>query len=73
MPTMKERDIVAKLMLMLANAFDENRKEMPYDDDATLMREGRMRPEYTLAELRPTVSEAMADAQKMLAAWGKKD
>jgi hypothetical protein len=66
MPTMKERDIVAKLMLMLANAFDENRKDFVGYGDS------EMRPEFTLAELRPTVNEAMAEAQKMLAAWGEK-
>jgi hypothetical protein len=73
MPTKKEANTVAKLMLAIANAFDENRKEMPYDDDETLQREGRMRPEYTLEQLRPMAREAMDEAQKMLASWGKRD
>lgn len=67
MPTKKEADTVAKLMLALANAFDPNRKDFsPYA-------EGEMRPEFTLAELRPIANEAMVEAQKMLATWGKRD
>lgn len=65
MPTRAERDIVAKLMLMVANAFDENRKEIEYDKST-------WHPEYTLDELRPVANEAMAEAQKMLASWGGK-
>jgi hypothetical protein len=65
MPTRNERDTVAKLMLMVANAFDPNRKDFPAYAD------GEMRPEFTLEELRPTANEALADAQRMLASWGK--
>jgi hypothetical protein len=67
MPTMKERETVSKLMLAIANAFDPNRKDfVGYADN-------EMRPEFTLAELRPMVNEAMAEAQRMLASWGKRD
>lgn len=66
MPTKKEAGTVAQLVLALANAFDENRKDfVGYAD-------GEMRPEFTLAELRPAAHEAMAEAQKMLASWGTK-
>ena len=63
---MKERDVVAKLMLMVANAYDENRKDFPSYAD------GEMRPEFTLEELRPTAAEAMAEAQAMLKSWGSR-
>jgi hypothetical protein len=53
---------------MIANAFDENRKEQSIAAYA----KDEMRPEFTLDELRPTANEAMAEAQKMLAAWGAK-
>jgi len=66
MPTRKERDTVCKLMLAVANAFDENRKEaLPYPEG-----EGLMRPEYTLEELRPLAKEVMDEAQAMLKSWG---
>jgi len=66
MPTLKERDTVAKLMLAVVNAFDPNRKDfVGYAD-------GEMRPEFTLAELRPLANEALEEAQKMLATWGKR-
>jgi hypothetical protein len=67
MPTRAERDTVAKLMLMVANAFDENRKEQAIEAYAA----DEMRPEFSLAELRPTANEAMKDAQEMLASWGR--
>lgn len=64
MPTRKERDTVAKLMVVIANVFDESRKEaLPYDQT-------KQRPEFTLEELRPLKDEAMAEAQAMLASWG---
>ena len=66
MPTRKERETVGKLMLMLANAFDENRKEQPIASYAA----DEMRPEHTLTELKPLVDEAMAEAQAMLVTWG---
>lgn len=65
MPTRKERDTVAKLMLVIANAFDPHRVhlEVPYVD-------GQPRPEYRLGELQKLADEAMTEAQQMLASWG---
>jgi hypothetical protein len=54
-------------MLMIANAFDENRKEQAIAAYAA----DEMRPEFTLAELRPSADEALAKARKMLEVWGK--
>ena len=64
MPTRKERETIGKLMLMVANAFDENRKEIEYDKT-------KPHPEYTLDELRPLANEAMSETQKMFETWGK--
>lgn len=66
MPTKQETRTICQLLLMIANAYDENRKDyVGYAD-------GEMRPEFTLAELRPTANAAVAEAQKMLASWGGK-
>lgn len=65
MPTRKERDTVAKLMLAVVNAFDETRRDGPYA-------ENEPHPEFTLNELRPLAKEALDEAQQMLVAWGAK-
>jgi hypothetical protein len=63
MPTMKERHTVAKLILYIANATDEHRKEIDYDKT-------KPHPEFTLEELKPLADEAVKEAQEMLASWG---
>ena len=65
MATRKEREIVSKLMLLVVNAYDKNRKEVPVEPPH--YGETEMRPKYTLAELRRLADEAMIEAQAMLA------
>ena len=65
MPTMRERETVAKLILLVRNALDESRREL------TDHGRDERRPEYTLEQLRPLAADAIEEAQRMLASWGK--
>jgi hypothetical protein len=60
MPTKQEASTVAKLMLVIVNVFGAG------DDKVGDPKE------FTLEELKPMADEAVAEAQAMLATWGKK-
>lgn len=66
--TKDEKSTIAKLMLVIANVFDENRKEVPIEPPH--YGEKEMRPEFSLAQLRPLKDEAMAEAQVILSRKG---
>ena len=59
--TKDEKNTVAKLMLVVVNAFDPTRKEAPIPYG-----ESERHPEFSLEQLRTLANDALAEAQKIM-------